>query len=164
MEVKAGMRINLLKLQYIQQITKTLIHFSTLECFTNSMGPSQPSRLFSGGRMVIRKISGNSAYRSCFPEINKIKPSWGRKEDTFISLRKLCSPRREKKRCFPVPVPWKLRILCSYCLKNQTNMTALSSKESGWIALNNFSKPIAFRRKAEIPSCFWSGAEYFLGE
>lgn len=77
--MKAGMRRNLLRLQYIHQITKSPHSFFSSQMIQKPylcMGLSQQPRLFSGGKVVKRKVSSNSTYRSCFAEINKIKLCW----------------------------------------------------------------------------------------
>lgn len=79
------------------------------------MGLSQQPRLFSGGRLVKRKVSGNSTYSICFTEMNKIKRCWeGKRTLTFFPEDGMLT-LKEKKCCFLVPVPWMLRILCSNC-------------------------------------------------
>lgn len=150
MEVKAGTRINLLRLQYIHHITKTLIHFSTLEWFTNSlsMGLSQPSKLFSGRRVVKKKISGNSAYRSCLTEINKIKLCWEERGHIHFPEEVMLTHKKKKmllSTSCPMEVMNSVQLLFSKRKRASREfrnpplrVTALSTKESGWIALNSF--------------------------
>lgn len=90
-----------------------------------SMGLSQPSRLFSGRRVVKRKVSDNSAYRSCFTEINKIKLCWEERGHIHFP-EEVTLTQKEKKCCFPLPVPWKLLIPRSYCFQKKKRLVGNS--------------------------------------
>jgi len=95
MEVKAGMRRNLLRLQYIHQITKSPHSFFSSQMIQTPylcMGFPQQPRLFSGGRVVKRRsvvtLLTEIASEKC------IKSGFAEKERgcLFFSLRKVRSP------------------------------------------------------------------------